>query len=374
MTSAAAIESNHLPPGALGDPEAVKARIRAQGLALGFDAVGFAGIDLGEEAKARLRAWLEAGYHGEMDYMARHGMTRLEPAELVPGTLSVITVRMNYLAGDTEAARGRLTRPGEAYVSVYAHGRDYHKVLRNRLQKLAEAVEGEVGPHGYRVFTDSAPVAEVLLAAQGGLGWRGKHTLLLSREAGSFFFLGEIYTSLALPPDAPAGDHCGACFACAQACPTGAIIGTQTVDARRCISYLTIELKGAIAEDLRPLMGNRVYGCDDCQLFCPWNKFAQQAAEPDFRAVRNGLDASSLVDLFGWTEAEFLQRMAGSAILRIGYERWLRNLAVALGNGLRESDDEDLRVRMRAALATRKDDVSLLLREHVAWALAQENK
>lgn len=361
----------------MGDPEAVKERIRARGLALGFDAVGFAGIDLGEEAKARLRAWLEAGYHGEMDYMARHGMKRLEPAELVPGTLSVIAVRMNYLASDPEAARGRLGRPGEAYVSVYAHGRDYHKVLRNRLQRLAQAVEQEVGPYGYRVFTDSAPVAEVLLAAQGGLGWRGKHTLLLNREAGSFFFLGEIYTSLALPPDAPVSDHCGACFACAEACPTGAIVGPRTVDARRCISYLTIELKGTIPEDLRPLMGNRVYGCDDCQLFCPWNKFAQEAAEPDFKAVRNSLDAASLVDLFAWNEEEFAQRMAGSAILRIGHERWLRNLAVALGNGLREAglrgmEDEALKARMRAALRARANDPSALLREHVAWALAQE--
>jgi epoxyqueuosine reductase len=358
-------------------PAEVKARIRAQGLSLGFDAVGFAGIDLGEEARARLRAWLDAGYHGEMDYMARHGMKRLLPAELVPGTLSVISVRMNYLAAPVEQARARVNAPGEAYVSVYAHGRDYHKVLRNRLQRLADAVEAEVGPHGYRVFTDSAPVAEVLFAERGGLGWRGKHTLLLNREAGSFFFLGEIYTSLALPadiaPDAPVGEHCGSCFACADACPTGAIVAPHTVDARRCISYLTIELKGAIAPELRPLMGNRIYGCDDCQLFCPWNKFAQAAAEPDFRAVRNGLDGAQLSGLFAWSAEEFAQRMAGSAILRIGYERWLRNIAVALGNGLRGAGDAAVKDAMRAALQARADDDSELVREHVAWALGQED-
>ncbi|HEX4326140.1 MAG TPA: tRNA epoxyqueuosine(34) reductase QueG [Burkholderiales bacterium] len=357
------------------DAQALKARIRARGLALGFDAVGFAGADLGEEAQARLQAWLEAGYHGEMDYMARHGLKRVRPAELVPGTLTVITVRMNYLAAPMEHAQARLQQPGEAYVSVYAHGRDYHKVMRNRLQHLAEEVEKEVGAYGYRVFTDSAPVAEVELGAQSGLGWRGKHTLLLNREAGSMFFLGEIYTTLALPADAPVEDHCGSCFVCSAACPTGAIVAPHTVDARRCISYLTIELKGAIPEELRPLLGNRIYGCDDCQLACPWNKFAQLAAAPDFQAVRNGLDSSTLAALFAWSEAEFSRRMAGSAILRIGYQRWLRNIAVALGNGLRSDQaPAGLRAQMRAALAARADDASPLVREHVAWALQEEQK
>ncbi|HEY4374534.1 MAG TPA: tRNA epoxyqueuosine(34) reductase QueG [Burkholderiales bacterium] len=368
MTSAV----DDLPPAQDPRPEDLKARIRGLGRALGFDAVGFAGADLGAAAQARLQAWLEAGYHGEMDYMARHGMKRVRPAELVPGTLTVITARMNYLAAPAEAALLRIDRAGEAYVSVYAHGRDYHKVMRNRLQRLAEQVEAEVGAFGHRVFTDSAPVAEVELGAQSGLGWRGKHTLLLNREAGSFFFLGEIYTTLALPPDPPVTEHCGSCFACSAACPTAAIVAPYTVDARRCISYLTIELKGAIPEDLRPLMGNRIYGCDDCQLVCPWNKFAQQAAQPDFLAVRNGLDAARLTALFAWSEVEFGARMAGSAILRIGYERWLRNIAVALGNALRGHTDDALREQMRAALHARTDDASALVREHVAWALRQE--
>ena len=356
-------------PGAEANAAATKDRIRAQGLALGFDAVGFAGIDL-TEAEAGLKEWLEAGYHGEMDYMARHGSKRARPAELVPGTLTVITARMNYLAQPPARAQARLAEPDAAYISVYAHGRDYHKVMRARLQRLAEAVETEIGPHGYRVFTDSAPVLEVALAAGSGLGWRGKHTLLLHREAGSFFFLGEIYTSLALPPDPPLTDHCGACFACRDACPTGAIVGPYTVDARRCISYLTIELKGAIPEELRPLVGNRVYGCDDCQLVCPWNKFARVAGAEDFRQVRNGLDAASLVELFGWSEAQFAQRMAGSAIHRIGHERWLRNLAVALGNALRAPGlPEARKTELRAALQARSDSASSLVREHVAWAL-----
>jgi epoxyqueuosine reductase len=242
--------------------------------------------------------------------------------------------------------------------------------MRNRLQKLAEAVQEEVGAHGYRVFTDSAPVAEVELGAQSGLGWRGKHTLLLNREAGSFFFLGEIYTTLALPPDPAVSEHCGSCFACAAACPTGAIVAPYTVDARRCISYLTIELKGAIPEQLRPAMGNRIYGCDDCQLVCPWNKFAQLAGEPDFLAVRNKLDVSTLADLFAWSAEEFAQRMAGSAILRIGHERWLRNIAVALGNALRGARGEE-KASIRAALSARSEDASPLVREHVQWALAQ---
>jgi epoxyqueuosine reductase len=352
------------------DAEALRERIRARGRELGFDAVGFSSVDLGG-AEAGLQAWLEAGFHGEMDYMARHGAKRARPAELVPGTLSVITARINYLAQAPAAAQARLNRPGEAYVSVYAHGRDYHKVLRARLQKLAAAVEAEVGAHGHRVFTDSAPVLEAALAAQGGLGWRGKHTLILNREAGSFFFLGEIYTALALPPDAPASEHCGACFACKDACPTGAIVGPYQVDARRCISYLTIELKGPIPEQLRPLMGNRIYGCDDCQLVCPWNKFARLADAPDFSQVRNGLDRAGLIEVFGWSAADFEQRMAGSAIRRIGHERWLRNIAVALGNALRDAAVTlEAASAMRAALQARADHPSALVREHVAWALA----
>ncbi len=336
---------------------------------MGFDAIGFAGIDLAH-AEAGLAAWLEAGFHGEMDYMGRHGAARARPAQLVPGTVSVITARMNYLASDPQAAARRLGEPGAAVVSLYAHGRDYHKVLRARLQALASMIETEVGAHGYRVFTDSAPVMEVALAEQGGLGWRGKHTLLLNREAGSFFFLGEIYTSLALPPDAPLDDHCGSCFACGAACPTGAITGPYRLDARRCISYLTIELKGAIPPEFRPLIGNRIYGCDDCQLACPWNKFAQRAAEPDFVRVRNGLDGATLVELFGWTEAEFGRRMEGSAIRRIGYAKWLSNIAIALGNCRRGAVDAVLVERVAAALNARADHRDPLVREAVSWALS----
>ncbi|HEX5393680.1 MAG TPA: tRNA epoxyqueuosine(34) reductase QueG [Rhodocyclaceae bacterium] len=340
-------------------------RIKAWGKELGFDAVGISGIDLGD-AEQELEQWLAAGCHGDMDYMAAHGSKRSHPAELVPGTRSVVTARLNYLpeiapmAADAEA---NLADGSRAYLSRYALGRDYHKVLRNRLQKLAERIAAEIGPFGYRAFTDSAPVMEVALASRSGLGWRGKHTLLLSREAGSFFFLGEIYTDLPLPPDAPIDDHCGSCSACINACPTGAITAPYQVDARRCISYLTIELKGSIPEDLRPLIGNRVYGCDDCQLCCPWNRFAQRSKEDDF-AVRNGLDAATLVELFGWSEAEFDERLAGSPIRRIGHERWLRNLAVGLGNGPASAE-------AIAALEARADHPSNLVREHVLWALAR---
>jgi epoxyqueuosine reductase len=356
----------------MGAPSTFKERIRALGVAAGFDAIGFAGIAL-DGAQAELESWLSAGFHGEMDYMARHGTKRTRPDELVPGTVSVITARVNYLAQAPATAQQRLAEPGAAYVSVYAHGRDYHKVLRKRLRRLASAIETEVGAYGYRVFTDSAPVMEVALARQSGLGWRGKHTLLLNQQAGSFFFLGEIYTDLALPPDAPISDHCGTCFACKDACPTGAILAPGLLDARRCISYLTIELAGAIPEDLRPLMGNRVYGCDDCQLFCPWNKFAQRAGSSDFTAVRNGLDNASLIELFGWTEAQFDERMAGSAIRRIGHERWLRNLAVAMGNALANHAIAPATAeKIRDALRARADCSSALVREHVAWALARE--
>ncbi len=339
-------------------------RIKGWGRELGFDAVGIAGIDLAE-AEPGLKAWLDAGYHGEMDYMARHGSKRARPAELVPGTLSVISVRMNYKteAAEAELALGDAKR---AYISRYALGRDYHKVLRNRLQQLADRMQAEIGEFGYRAFTDSAPVLEVEIAKRAGLGWRGKHTLLLNREAGSTFFLGEIYTDLPLPHDAPISEHCGNCTACIDACPTRAIVAPYQVDARRCISYLTIELKEAIPEDLRPLIGNRVYGCDDCQLCCPWNRFAQLSPEPDF-AVRNGLDDVTLVELFAWTERQFEDRLAGSAIRRIGYERWLRNIAVGLGNA--PTTRETI-----AALNSRRDHASALVREHVQWALSQHQR
>jgi len=337
------------------------AAIKSWSAELGFQAVGIADADLGE-AEARLAEWLARGFHGEMDYMARHGAKRARPGALVPGTLRVISARMDYrpAAADAEAT---LADPSKAYVSRYALGRDYHKVLRTRLQRLADRIEAEVGEFGYRVFTDSAPVMEVELATRAGLGWRGKHTLALTREAGSFFFLGEIYTDLALPVDRPGTEHCGTCTRCIEACPTGAIVAPYQLDARRCISYLTIELKGAIPADLRPLVGSRVYGCDDCQLVCPWNKYAQTSAEPDF-AVRYGLDSATLVELFEWSEATFRVRLAGSAIHRIGYERWSRNLAVGLGNA-------PTTPAVVAALRGRADDPSALVREHVAWALAQ---
>jgi epoxyqueuosine reductase len=355
---------------AITDPEALKARIRALGREAGFDAVGFAGTDLAD-AEAGLAAWLAAGCHGEMDYMARHGMRRARPWALVPGTRSVITARMDYLAGDTPRLPAPDDEPGVARISVYAWGRDYHKVLRARLARLARGIEAEIGPFGHRVFTDSAPVLEVELAARAGLGWRGKHTLLLSREAGSYFFLGEIYTDLALPADAPLEEHCGNCFACRDACPTGAITAPFRLDARRCISYLTIELKGAIPAELRPLVGDRVYGCDDCQAACPWNKYARVASQPDFRAVRNGLDRARMTELIAWSEADFASRMAGSAILRIGYAKWLSNLAVALGNALAGRPAAEQAAAMRGALAARADHPDAAVRESVGWALAR---
>ncbi|WP_367172063.1 tRNA epoxyqueuosine(34) reductase QueG [Hydrogenophaga sp.] len=345
-------------------------RAQAWGRQLGFSQIGVSDVDL-SAAEAGLMAWLSAGCHGEMAYMASHGLKRARPAELVPGTVSVITARMDYLPSDTpgdwiEREWQRQQRPGEAVVSVYARGRDYHKVLRSRLQKLADRIADEVGPFGHRVFTDSAPVLEVELAARSGIGWRGKHTLTLHRDAGSMFFLGEIYVDLALPATEPTSDHCGSCSACMDLCPTQAITGAQRVDARRCISYLTIEHSGPIPEALRAPMGNRIYGCDDCQLACPWNKFAQRSPLPDFD-LREGMADGTLIDLFAWSEAEFLRRTEGSAIRRIGHERWLRNIAVALGNALRASGD----AAFAQALATRADDPSPLVREHVAWALAQ---
>ncbi len=360
----AASDSRADPPDRVDGPR-LAAAIVAWARELGFQAVGIADTDL-SDAEAHLVRWLAAGRHGEMAYMARHGTARTRPAELVPGTLRVITARMDYWPAEGAAPGAVLRDPDRAYIARYALGRDYHKVLRSRLQQLADRIRADVGAFGYRVFTDSAPVMEVALAAKAGLGWRGKHTLLLARETGSYFFLGEIYTDLPLPVTPPVTEHCGTCTACIGACPTGAIVAPYELDARRCISYLTIELAGAIPDALRPLIGNRVYGCDDCQLACPWNRFAQAAAEGDFRAVRNGLDDATLVELFGWTEHEFNTRMAGSAIRRIGYERWSRNLAVGLGNAPRGA-------AARAALERRADDPSPLVREHVAWAIAQQD-
>jgi epoxyqueuosine reductase len=378
---------------------ALARNIKTWGRELGFGAIGISDTDL-SAAEAPLAAWLEAGCHGEMDYMAKHGMKRARPAELVAGTLRVITARIAYLPahamsgkpGESEpqeappsedwraVEHARLADPSAAVVSIYARGRDYHKVMRNRLQHLSEKIQAEIGAFGYRVFTDSAPVLEVELAQKAGIGWRGKHTLLLQRDAGSLFFLGEIYVDVPLPSDAETspehapetpGSHCGSCARCIGACPTGAIVAPYKVDARLCISYLTIELKGSIPVDMRPLIGNRVYGCDDCQLVCPWNKFAQAAPVADFD-VRHGLDRASLVELFGWSADEFDTRMQGSAIRRIGYESWLRNLAVGMGNALRAPRDTlsaDARGAIVEALERRADDSSHVVREHVQWAL-----
>ena len=338
-------------------------QIKQWGRELGFAGVGIADTDLGA-GEAGLMDWLEKGFHGEMDYMAVHGVKRSRPAELVPGTLRIISACLDYWPPHAADPHAVMADADAAYVSRYALGRDYHKVLRNRLQALAEKISAAAGPHHFRVFSDSAPVLEVELAARSGLGWRGKHTLLLNREHGSWFFLGEIYTDLPLPPDAPESSHCGSCQACIDVCPTRAILAPYTLDARRCISYLTIELKGSIPPALRPLIGNRIYGCDDCQLVCPWNRFAQTAALPDF-AVRNGLDRARLIELFAWSEADFNDRLAGSAIRRIGHVRWLRNIAVALGNAPASPAVE-------AALGARLTHPSALVREHAAWALARQ--
>jgi epoxyqueuosine reductase len=344
--------------------QALAQSIKDWGRELGFQAVGIAHADL-SAAEPRLLDWLHRGWHGEMEYMARHAALRTNPASLKPGTARVISCRMDYL----DEVPGNLEeelQPAHAYIARYARGRDYHKVLRARLQKLCERIEAEVGPFGYRVFTDSAPVLEVELAVRAGIGWRGKHTLLLDRSAGSWFFLGEIYCDLPLPVDEEQPDRCGTCERCIDICPTQAIRGPYQLDARRCISYLTIEHKSAIPEDLRPLIGNRVYGCDDCQLVCPWNRFAQPSAEEDFR-TRNGLDRATLVELFAWNEAEFDERLQGSAIRRIGYERWLRNLAVGLGNAPTSPE-------VVAALRARTNHPSALVREHVHWALARHER
>ncbi|MEE2977463.1 MAG: tRNA epoxyqueuosine(34) reductase QueG [Pseudomonadota bacterium] len=367
-----------LPADAAG-MHALVAQIRSWGAELGFDAVRIADVDL-SHAEEGLQTWLAQGFHGDMDYMANHGMLRARPAELVAGTVRAIVARMPYLPHLNDPRKAgsdwrtvewdRLRRPEDATISLYARGRDYHKVLRQRLQKLAEKIAVAVGPYGFRVFTDSAPVLEVALATNGGLGWRGKHTLLLDRDAGSMFFLGEILVDLPFPVDPPAEPHCGNCTRCIDVCPTQAIVAPYTVDARRCISYLTIEHKGSIPVELRPAMGNRVYGCDDCQLICPWNKFAVPANLADFD-VRNGLDAATLAELFSWTDTEFNQRLEGSPIRRIGHERWLRNIAVAIGNALRGQLLDTTRTLLTAALHERAEHASELVREHVAWALAQ---
>jgi epoxyqueuosine reductase len=336
--------------------------IKRWGRELGFQQVGIAGIAL-DEHEAHLQRWLAAGHQGEMEYMAAHGTKRSRPAELVPGTLRVVSLRMDYLPGETEMAK-RLAEPEQAYVSRYALGRDYHKLVRKRIQQLAERIQACIGPFGYRAFVDSAPVLEKALAQQAGLGWIGKHTLLLNRQAGSWFFLGELFVDLPLPVDqAQERDHCGRCSACLDICPTGAFVGPYQLDARRCISYLTIELKGSIPPELRPLIGNRVFGCDDCQIVCPWNRFARPTGEADFQP-RHGLDNLALAELFRWSEEDFLARTEGSPLRRAGYERWLRNLAVGLGNA-------PSTLPVIEALQARRDHPSALVREHVEWALAR---
>ena len=329
----------------------------------GFQAVGVSDIELGED-EAHLKRWLDDGFHGDMDFMQRHGDKRTRPAKLVPGTLRVISARMDYLTDAATDSWSVIHDPELGFVSRYALGRDYHKLLRARLQRLATRITEEIGEFGYRVFTDSAPVLEKALARNAGLGWIGKHSNLIDSRTGSWFFLGEIYTDLPLPIDAAASNHCGSCTRCIDVCPTQAIVAPYSVDARRCISYLTIELHGAIPEDLRPLIGNRIYGCDDCQLVCPWNKFATPTPETDF-LPRHDLDRSTLIDLFAWSEDEFLRRTEGSPIRRIGYERWLRNIAVAMGNAPRSE-------AIVNALASRREHPSPLVREHVEWALTQQ--
>ncbi|OUR64932.1 tRNA epoxyqueuosine(34) reductase QueG [Methylophaga sp. 42_25_T18] len=329
---------------------------------LGFQQLGVSDIDL-SAAETQLTSWLKAGFHGDMDYMARHGTKRSRPEELVPGTVRVITVRMDYWPDGATDAWTVINDRQQGFISRYALGRDYHKLMRKRLAKLAAKIENEVGDTGYRVFCDSAPVMEKALAQKSGLGWIGKHSNVLSREHGSYFFLGEIYTDIPLPVSDAISDHCGSCTACIDICPTQAIVAPYQVDARRCISYLTIELRGSIPVEFRSMMGNRIYGCDDCQLICPWNKFSQVTVESDY-LPRQGLDSPQLVELFAWTEQEFLTRLEGSPIRRIGYECWLRNIAVALGNA------EKTPVVM-TALTQRMNDESELVREHVSWALAQ---
>ena len=341
------------------DYNALAARIRALAQDAGFQRVGITGVELKQD-EAHLLDWLGQQLYGSMEWMARHGALRARPAELLPGTIRVISVGLDY-GKDPDAAWANLREHERAYVARYALGRDYHKLMRNRLQRLAEVVQAEIGPFGHRAFTDSAPVLERALARNAGLGWIGKHTCLIDKDGGSWFFLGELFVDIPLPIDPPATAHCGSCTRCIDVCPTGAITAPYRLDARRCISYLTIEHEGSIDEELRPLMGNRIYGCDDCQLVCPWNKFAKRSDEPDFRA-RNDLDKASLAELFAWEEDEFLRRSEGSAIRRSGHERWLRNIAIALGNAPTTPE-------VLAALATRRHHPSPVVREHVEWAL-----
>ncbi len=365
-------------------------QIKTWGRELGFDEVGISDTDLTLEEEF-LQQWLEQGRHGDMDYMARHGIKRSRPAELIPGTVRVISVRLNYVAPNAKESWSVLEDTNAAYISRYALGRDYHKVMRHKLQKLADKITAEVDHFSYRVFTDSAPVMEVALARKAGLGWRGKHTLLLSRDAGSMFFLGELFTNLPLTADGPVGEHCGTCSKCIEICPTRAITAPYQLDARRCISYLTIENKGAIPEEFREAMGNRIYGCDDCQLVCPWNKYAKLATEIDFN-IRHQLDDVTLIELFNWTEQQFNDRMEGSAIRRIGYEAWSRNIAVALGNRLGENlvresvtdatgasialaSNSSIRFENKSAiikaLNTRRETASEMVRDHIDWALSR---
>ncbi|NUZ05994.1 tRNA epoxyqueuosine(34) reductase QueG [Piscinibacter koreensis] len=357
------------------DSASVLANLQAWARELGFSQIGVAGVDLAT-AEPGLLAWLDNGWHGSMDYMAAHGLKRARPAELVPGTVSVITARMDYLPrrapdGWQAVEWRRLGEPERANVSLYARGRDYHKVMRGRLQKLADRLAASVGPFGHRVFTDSAPLLEVELASRSGIGWRGKHTLVLDREGGSMFFLGEICVDLALPPSEPVEPRCGSCRACIDVCPTGAIVAPYRLDARQCLSYLTIEHDGAIPEEFRVALGNRIYGCDDCQLVCPWNKFASRSVLPDFDPRDDVADAT-LLELWAWSEDEFLRRTEGSAIRRIGHQRWQRNLAVALGNALRALPAGEPAVdAITAALLARRETAGELVREHIDWALAQ---
>ncbi len=344
-------------------PEALSQSVKQLAYDLNLTHCAITDTDLGEH-ETKLLNWLDAGFHGSMEYMQRHGTKRSRPGELLPGTTRIISVRMDYYPPDSTDAWAVLENPSLAYVSRYALGRDYHKVLRNRLQKLASKMTEQYGEFGYRAFVDSAPVLEKAIAQKAGLGWIGKHSNLLTKDAGSWFFLGELYTDLPLAVDTkPAKEHCGTCTACMQACPTNAIIAPYKVDARRCISYLTIEFKGSIPVEFRKPMGNRIYGCDDCQLVCPFNKFSSPSTEPDFR-TRHSLDSTSLEALFSWDEATFRTNMAGSPINRIGHERWLRNIAVALGNAPTTPD-------VIACLQARRHDDSSLIQEHVKWALAQ---
>ena len=341
---------------------ALAQQIKRWGTSLGFQQLGIADTDL-QVAEKHLEQWLANGFHGEMDYMARHGRKRSRPEQLVPGTLRIISVRMDYLPESQADCESQMDDPLDAYIARYALGRDYHKLLRNRLQKLAETIEQAIGPFGYRVFSDSAPVLEKALAAKAGLGWIGKHTNLIHRQAGSWFFLGELYTDLPLPIDAPVSEHCGDCIACLDICPTRAIVAPYRLDARRCISYLTIELHGTIPEEFRAALGNRIYGCDDCQLVCPWNRFAKLTGEADF-LPRHGLASAQLIELFAWDQDTFLSKTEGSAIRRIGHEHWLRNIAVALGNAPSEP-------AVIEALKSRHSHPSAVVREHVLWALSR---